>query len=132
MTNQKDDQMIKDMVRSVNRQVPSDIKRKLKLDIYNAEEKRLARKNSLFWYPAATFASLIIILLLVANPFAGNDIPDNKAPVNRFLASSGSVDGEYSESTQKVREIRTEFEIKKKKIKVIWFQRKTIKTGSTS
>lgn len=99
-----DDEKISQLVRSVKYDLPSYVEDRLERTIANwGKDKKISRKWSLSWYPAAAAlaAAIIIAALFIFQPFVKN-----------------------STETAPITEIRTEFELKDKNIKIIWFQKK--------
>lgn len=131
MNTNKDDQMISKLVCRVDRSVPPAVKRELKKAIYKTLENRKTRMKRIFLsYQAAAIAVLLVIsILTVIKPFT-RPKPDTSRKF--IVATHRTVDESGTPLNRQVYEIRSEFEIKKKKIKIIWFQRKTIDKGRKS
>ena len=131
MNTNKDDQMISKLVCRVDRSVPPAVKRELKKAIYKTLENRKTRMKRIFLgFQAAAIAVLLVIsILTVIKPFSK---PKPVISRNFIAATHRTVDESGTPLNRQVYEIRSEFEIKKKKIKIIWFQRKTIDRGRKS
>lgn len=99
-----DDENISRLVRSVKYDIPPVVEDKIDHAITNwGKVKKPSRRWAFTWYPAAAAltAAIVIAALFVIRPFTGSSI--EPAPIT---------------------EIRTEFELKDKNIKIIWFQKK--------
>jgi len=102
-----DDEKISRLVQAVQYEIPPSVEDKLDRGLANSNEsKTRSRRWSLAWYPAAAVlaATIIIAALFTFQPFKKSTI--EPAPIS---------------------EIRTEFELKDKNIKIIWFQKKDFK-----
>ena len=105
------DERISRLVRSVTYDIPPYVEDKIEQAITNwGKGKRPARRWAFAWYPAAAVlaAAILIAALFVIRPFTGSGI--EPAPIT---------------------EIRTEFELKDKNIKIIWFQKKDFELRRT-
>ena len=104
-----DDTTISRLVQAVRYEIPPLVEDKLNRHLENwgkSKTKRRSRRWSLSWYPAAAALAAVIIIavLFTFHPF------------KKHTAAPGAI-----------AEIRTEFEIKDKNIKIIWFQKKDFK-----
>jgi hypothetical protein len=102
-----DDEDISRLVQAVQYEIPPIVEDKLNRDLENwGKSKTGPRRWFLSWYPAAAVlaATVIIAALFTFQPFKKNTI--EPVPIS---------------------EIRTEFELKDKNIKIIWFQKKDFK-----
>lgn len=103
--NKKIDNMISDIVKSVEHKIPETIETQLIHKIKKVKHKKgSARKKYLLWYPVTAMATILVGILLLR--------PFQRAQIN---------------TESPITEIRTEFEIKDKNIKIIWFQKKDFK-----
>ncbi|MCK4761669.1 MAG: hypothetical protein KAW12_05670 [Candidatus Aminicenantes bacterium] len=103
-----DDERIVALVGAVKYKIPQPVEERLNRAIAGWEqEKKTVRRRSFSWYPVAAALAAVFILvaaLFVIRPFAGG-----------------------SAAPPPITEIRTEFELKDKNIKIIWFQKKDFK-----
>ena len=108
MTNKKiDDEMISNLVRSVRYKVPDRVDEQLKASMAKIETgKPRLFKRPLFWYPVSAAAMVIIAILVIFQPFVNRESIDTGAPIT---------------------EIKTEFELRDKNIKILWVQKKDFK-----
>ena len=107
MENNINDEIISSVVRSVENKIPGSVEKRLIYDMGKVnQKKRFFWKKYLFWYPASAIATIILGIILL-RPFQ-TDQSIIQSPVT---------------------EIRTEFEIKDKNIKIIWFQKKDFEPG---
>ena len=100
------DETISRLLQTVRYDIPPALEDRLDFTIVGwekREQKKITRRRFFVWYPAAAVltASVLIAALFIFKPFAG----DSSAPAA-------------------LSEIRTEFELKDKNIKIIWFQKK--------
>ena len=101
------DEKISRLVQAVQYEVPSVVEEKLNRSLTNWGKSRTGvRRWFLSWRPAAAAltATIIIVVLFTFQPFKKSAV--EPAPIA---------------------EIRTEFELKDKNIKIIWFQKKDFK-----
>lgn len=102
-----DDEKISRLVQAVQYEVPPVVEDRLNRSLVNwGKSKTVPRSRFLSWRPAAVVlaATILIAALFTFQPFKKNTAePD---PIS---------------------EIRTEFELKGKNIKIIWFQKKDFK-----
>lgn len=106
MTNKKiDDEMISTLVRSVQYKVPDHVEEQINASMAEAKTgKPRLFKRSLFWYPLSAVAVMVIIAVLVIfQPFVQKETIDPRTPIT---------------------EIKTEFELRDKNIKILWVQKK--------
>lgn len=109
MNQQKiDDHKISSLVQSVKYKIPEAVEDKINSAIEESKTiKSRSRffKKPLLWYPVSLTAALLIILTLsiLINPLIEKKPALQKPPIS---------------------EIRTQFEIKEKNIKILWIQKK--------
>jgi anti-sigma-K factor RskA len=109
MHNKKiDDEMISTLVRSVQYKVPDSVEEQVNASIAKTKARKTwLFKRPLFWYPVSAAAVMVIIAALVIfQPF-----------VNKRTIDPGAS----------ITEIKTEFELKDKNIKILWVQKKDFK-----
>jgi hypothetical protein len=103
-THEISDEKISRFVQAFQCEIPPSVEDKLEHAIMNWDKvKKPSRQWFFTWYPAAAAltAAIIIAALFIIRPFTGSSA--GPAPIT---------------------EIRTEFELKDKNIKIIWFQKK--------
>lgn len=109
--NKIDDELISRAVQSVRFRVPEAVDRRLDAALADLADKRkrlsfdFSGRRRLLWYPAAALASVVLAALFIFQPFSKTG----------------------SQPAEPITEIRTEFELKDKNIKIIWFQKKDFK-----
>jgi len=109
MTNKKiDDEMISSLVRSVQYKIPDSVEEQVNASMAKIKTgKPRLFKRPLLWYPVSAAAALVIIAALVIfQPFVNKETIDPGASIT---------------------EIKTEFELKDKNIKILWVQKKDFK-----
>jgi hypothetical protein len=102
-----DDEMISALVRSVKYKIPDTVEESIDeaIDQAAAKKKRARQfKRPLLWYPVSVAAALAIIAVL--------------------LVFQSFVDKKPIEPADLISEIKTEFELKDKNIKILWVQKK--------
>jgi hypothetical protein len=109
MDNKKiDDEMISTLVRTVQYKIPDSVEEQV--NAYMAKTKTRKHrlfKKPLFWYPVSAAAVMVIIAVLVLfQPFVNKETIDQSTPIT---------------------EIKTEFELRDKNIKILWVQKKDFK-----
>lgn len=109
MTNKKiDDEMISTLVRSVQYKVPDSVEEQINASIAKTKARKTwLFKRPLLWYPVSAASVLVIIAALVIfQPFVNKTGIDHGTPIT---------------------EIKTQFEIRDKNIKILWVQKKDFK-----
>jgi hypothetical protein len=109
MHNKKiDDEMISTLVRSVQYKIPDSVEEQVNASMVETKTgKPRLFKRPLLWYPVSAAAALVIIAALVIfQPFVNKETIDPGAPIT---------------------EIKTEFELRDKNIKILWVQKKDFK-----
>ena len=103
-----DDEMISTLVRSVQYKVPDSVEEQINASIAETKTgKPRLFKRPLFWYPVSAVAAMVIIAVLVIfQPFVNKESIDTGTPIT---------------------EIKTEFELRDKNIKILWVQKKDFK-----
>lgn len=103
-----DDEMISTLVRSVQYKVPDSIEEQVNASMAKTKTwKTWLFKRPLLWYPVSAVAALVIIAVLVIfQPFVNKKAIDPGTPIT---------------------EIKTEFELRDKNIKILWVQKKDFK-----
>jgi hypothetical protein len=102
-----DDKFISELVQSVRVTIPVTVEESLD-EVMVQKKKRWAPllKRPFLWYPvSAALAAILLVVLFVFTPFI-NSLKDTNPPIS---------------------EIKTEFEIPNKNIKIIWVQKKDFK-----
>jgi hypothetical protein len=102
------DEMISTLVRSVQYNVPESVEEQVNafMDKTKTRKARLF-KRPLLWYPVSAAAAIVIIAALaIFQPFV------NKKPIDLGTP---------------ITEIKTEFELRDKNIKILWVQKKDFK-----
>ena len=94
------DAIITDMVQSVEHKLPADIEESLDHQLQQIATHKKIQKYR-WWYSPA-LAAAVLLMLIFMQPLVKQTSP-TPSPIN---------------------EIRTEFEIKDKNIKIIWFQKR--------
>lgn len=139
-----DDEMISRLVRAVKYDVPLPVEAGLNRHIANWEKHKKTKRRIFGWYPAAAAlaALLIIALVFLIRPFMEKErrpqpvsvpeVVDTTTMKNRVVLSSPparTIEKSAGEAAaiSPITEIRTEFELKDKNIKIIWFQKKDFK-----
>ena len=108
MTNKNiDDEMISTLVRSVRYKVPDSVEEQVNASMAETKTgKPRLFKRPLFWYPVSVATVVIIAVLVIFQPFVNKERIDTGAPIT---------------------EIKTEFELRDKNIKILWVQKKDFK-----
>lgn len=99
---QINDEWIRNLVQSEEFEIPDDLERKIGRNLKETRRKRPLRERKLVWIPAAALLFLLFMPLLWKKPEA------------RMISFR---------STGKPTIIKTEFELKDKNIKIVWFQK---------
>ncbi len=103
-----DDEMISTLVRSVQYKIPDSVEEQVNASMAKTKTglPRLF-KRPLSWYPVSAVAALVIIAALaIFQPFVNKETIAPGAPIT---------------------EIKTEFELRDKNIKILWVQKKDFK-----
>jgi len=105
--NSMDDKFISELVQSVRVTIPDAVEDSLNEMVARKDTKRSPLlKSPLLWYPiSAAVATVLIVGMFIFSPLT-SDLKESKPAIS---------------------EIKTEFEIKDKNIKIIWIQRKDFK-----
>ena len=109
MDNKKiDDEMISTLVRSVQYKLPESVEEQVNAAMAKTKTRKFRLlKRPLFWYPVSAAAAMVIIAVLVIfQPFFSNKTVEPDTPIT---------------------EIKTEFELRDKNIKILWIQKKDFK-----
>jgi hypothetical protein len=103
-----DDEMISTLVRSVQYKIPDSIEEQVNASMVETKTgKPWLFKRPLFWYPVSAAAAMVIIATLVIfQPVVNKETIDQGTPIT---------------------EIKTEFELRDKNIKILWVQKKDFK-----
>ncbi len=115
------DDLIAGMVSNDDREVPL----QLKQDLHREIRKRAARKTRhfprlMYWLPVSLVTAAIFVLLVLPAAFA----PSGSEIITPNL-------NEIHPPVSRVNEIRTEIQLKKKKIKILWFHKGKAKPAAT-
>ena len=109
MDNKKiDDEMISTLVRSVRYKIPDSVEEQVNAAMAKTKTgKARLFKRPLLWYPVSAAAAIVIIAALaIFQPFVNKTAIDPGTPIT---------------------EIKTEFELRDKNIKILWVQKKDFK-----
>jgi hypothetical protein len=99
-----DDKVISSLVQSVKYKIPDSVEEHVNAHMAKLKDGRTTKfRRSVFWYPLSAVAMLIIVFLLIFQPF---------------------VDKESFGSSTPITEIKTEFQLTDKNIKILWIQKK--------
>ena len=108
-----DDEKISSLVRSVKFKIPGYVERRIDdaIDLAVSQQSvKQKNKRLVLWYPLSAAAAIaIIIVLLILQPFAAKNPP---------------------EPNPQITEIKTQFELKDKNIKILWVQKKDFELKS--
>ncbi len=145
-----DDEMISRLVRAKKYDVPLPVEAGLNRHLADWEKHKEKKRRVFGWYPAAAAAAaatlLIIALVFVIRPGLQKErllqpakarevVHTPPAAANKLVISSppaGALEKNAGETgSAPIDEIRTEFELKDKNIKIIWFQKKDFKLRRT-
>jgi hypothetical protein len=108
MANKKiDDEMISTLVRSVQYKIPDSVEEQVNASMAKTKTgKSWLFKRPLLWYPVSAAAMVIIAALVIFQPFVNKETIDPGTPIM---------------------EIKTQFELRDKNIKILWVQKKDFK-----
>ena len=103
-----DDEMISTLVRSVHYKIPDRVEEQVNASMAKTKTGKTRLFNRpLLWYPVSAAAAMVIIAALVIfQPF------DNKKTIDPGTS---------------ITEIKTQFELRDKNIKILWVQKKDFK-----
>ena len=118
-----DDRVISGLVRSVKYRVPEDLDHRLAHMMDTDEPHVPARKRRFAFRPALAAAMLVFIAVLTVII-----VNRGHGPVDEYAAATN---GKPAMAENKIDEIKTEFEIKNKNIKILWVQKQNFKLRRT-